>query len=131
MAQSYDPERQRLRDLCRQVIATQLARHGSIPEFFRTLAKRALPLRINEKDLYKVRSDTAPALSYKKLTRLAQLFEEAGLLAQPPAGQDDLLSAIDALSRIRLPPESFVRALPKRLLCFRRSYLAPDALNVS
>lgn len=131
MAQQYDPERLRLRDLCKEVIAEQLKRHGSMPEFFRTLAKPALPLRINEKDFYKVRSKTAPPLSYKKLTRLKQLFEEAGLLADRAVRRDELLSAIDSLSKIRTPPETFLRALPKRLLCFRRSYLTTNAVNVS
>jgi hypothetical protein len=131
MAQQYDPERLRLRDLCREVIAEQLPRHGSMPELFRSLAKQALPLRVTEKDLYKVRSETGPALSYKKLTRMQQLFEEAGLLAERPAQRDGMLSAIDSLSRVRTPAESFLRTLPKRLLCFRRSYLSPDAINVS
>jgi hypothetical protein len=131
MAQQYDPERLRLRDLCREIIAEQLPRHGSMPELFRTLAKQALPLRVTEKDLYKVRSETAPALSYKKLTRMKQLFEEAGLLAERPAQRDGMLSAIDSLSKVRAPAEAFLRTLPKRLLCFRRSYLSPDAINVS
>ena len=131
MAQQYDPERLRLRDLCREVIAEQMKRHGSVPEFFRSLAKPALPLRINEKDFYKVRSDTAPPLSYKKLTRLKQLFEEAGLLGERTGQRNGLLSAIDSLSKVRTPPETFMRVLPKRLLCFRRSYLTTRAVNVS
>jgi hypothetical protein len=130
MSQQYDPERLRLRDLCRQVIAEQLRVHGSMPEFFRTLKARAQDLRIIEKDFYKVRSDSG-LLSYRKLTRLAQLFEEAGLLPDAPAQKNEMLAAIDSLSKISPPPETFLRGLPRRMLCFRRSYLTPNAINVS
>ncbi|MEX0957814.1 MAG: hypothetical protein WDZ63_00850 [Burkholderiales bacterium] len=130
MTQPYDPERLRLRNLCRQVIAEQLKVHGSMPEFFRTLKSQAQPLRIIEKDFYKVRSDSE-MLSYRKLTRLAQLFEEAGLLPDAPAQKSEMLAAIDNLSRIAPPPEQFLRGLPRRMLCFRRSYLSENAINVS
>lgn len=131
MAEQQDPERIRLRDICRQVIAAQVSKHGSIPEFFRTLAKRALPLRINEKDLYKVRSNQEPLPSYKKLVRLVQLFEEAGIMDPSAAPRSGMLTAIDSLSRISQPPQAFLDHLPVNLLCFRNSYLSPHAINVS
>jgi len=131
MAEQQDPERIRLRDVCRQVIAAQVSIHGSIPEFFRTLAPRALPLRINEKDLYKIRSNQEPLPSYKKLVRLVQLFEEAGVMDPSAAPRSGMLSAIDSLSRISQPPNEFLSRLPVNLLCFRNSYLTPQAINVS
>ncbi|MGD2140247.1 MAG: hypothetical protein PVH25_07635 [Burkholderiales bacterium] len=131
MAEKQDPERVRLRDICRQVITAQVGKYGSIPEFFRTLAPRALPLRINEKDLYKVRSNQEPLPSYKKLVRLVQLFEEAGVIDPAAAPRSGMLSAIDSLSRISQPPQDFLERLPVNLLCFRNSYLTPHAINVS
>lgn len=131
MAEQQDPERIRLRDICRQVIAAQVSKHGSIPEFFRTLATRALPLRINEKDLYKIRSNQEPLPSYKKLVRLVQLFEEAGVMDPSAAPRSGMLAAIDSLSRISQPPDEFLSCLPVNLLCFRNSYLTPHAINVS
>jgi len=131
MAEKQDPERIRLRDICRQVITAQVGKHGSIPEFFRTLAPQALPLRINEKDLYKIRSNQEPLPSYKKLVRLVQLFEEAGVIDPSAAPRSGMLSAIDSLSRTSQPPEDFLERLPVNLLCFRNSYLTPHAINVS
>lgn len=83
-------------------------------------------------DFYRAsRRETVDKLSQSKLSRLKAVLESAGLVTAQPGAGDGLVHAIESLSRSSMLPERLRRSLPRRMLCFRRSYLVPDAINVS
>lgn len=83
-------------------------------------------------DFYRAsRRDTVDKLSQSKLSRLMAVLEAAGLAKVRVDAGDGLVRAIESLSRTSMLPERLRRSLPRRMLCFRRSYLVPDAINVS
>lgn len=105
---------------------------GRLSLVYERLEAHATREGLTRDDFYRAsRRETADLLSQSKLSRLHAVLEAAGLVAPAADGGTDLTRAIESLSRTSLLPERLRRALPRQLLCFRHSYLVPDAINVS
>ena len=105
---------------------------GRLSTVYEQLEPAATREGLTRDDFYRAgRRETVAKLSQSKLERLRAVLEAAGLVAESADAGAGLVQAIEALSRTALLPERLRRELPRRLLCFRRSYLVPDAVNVS
>ena len=108
-------------------------RHGGkLSSAYEVLEPHATREGLTRDDFYRAaRRETVEKLSQSKLARLKAVFEQAGLVQVAAEPGAELVGAIEALSRTSLMPERLRRELPRTMLCFRRSYLVPDAVNVS
>lgn len=105
---------------------------GRLSVVYEQLEPAATREGLTRDDFYRAgRRETVDKLSQSKLERLRAVLEAAGLVAETADAGAGLVHAIEALSRTALLPERLRRELPRRLLCFRRSYLVPGAVNVS
>lgn len=108
-------------------------RHGGrLSAAYEALEPQATREGLTRDDFYRAaRRETVEKLSQSKLARLNAVLEQAGLVASAAEPGAELVGAIEALSRASLMPERLRRELPRTMLCFRRSYLVPAAVNVS
>lgn len=108
-------------------------RHGGrLSAAYEALEPHATREGLTRDDFYRAaRRDTVEKLSQSKLARLKGVLEQAGLVARASDPGAELVGAIEALSRASRMPERLRRELPRTMLCLRRSYLVPDAVNVS
>lgn len=108
-------------------------RHGGrLSSAYEVLEPHATREGLTRDDFYRAaRRGTVEKLSQSKLARLKAVLEQAGLVVRSAVPGAELVGAIEALSRTSLMPERLRRELPRTMLCFRRSYLIPDAVNVS
>jgi hypothetical protein len=105
---------------------------GRLSAVYEQLEPAATREGLTRDDFYRAgRRETVDKLSQSKLERLRAVLEAAGLVVDAADAGAGLVQAIESLSRTALLPERLRRELPRRLLCFRRSYLVPDAVNVS
>ncbi len=117
------------------VDALDLARErhgGRLSVAYDALEPMATREGLTRDDFYRAaRRETIEKLSQSKLSRLKAVLEAAGLVVQTEEPGAELVRAIEALSRTALTPERLRRELPRTMLCLRRSYLAPDSVNVA
>jgi hypothetical protein len=108
-------------------------RHGGkLSSAYEALEPHATRGGLTRDDFYRAaRRETVEKLSQSKLARLKAVLEQAGLVRSPAEPGAEFVGAIEALSRAALMPERLRRELPRTMLCLRRSYLVPDAVNVS
>lgn len=116
-----------------EALAQARDRHGGrLSSAYEALESRATREGLTRDDFYRAaRRETVEKLSQSKLARLKAVLEQAGLVKAVAEPGAELVGAIEALSRTSLMPERLRRELPRAMLCFRRSYLVPDAVNVS
>lgn len=105
---------------------------GRLSAAYEALEPQATREGLTRDDFYRAaRRETIEKLSQSKLARLRDVLEQAGFVAVASEPGAELVGAIEALSRASLMPERLRRELPRTMLCLRRSYLVPDAVNVS
>jgi hypothetical protein len=105
---------------------------GRLSAAYESLEPHATREGLTRDDFYRAaRRETVEKLSQSKLARLKAVLEQAGLVSGAAEPGAALVSAIEALSRKSLLPERLRRELPRTMLCLRRSYLVPGAVNVS
>jgi len=105
---------------------------GRLSAAYESLEPHATREGLTRDDFYRAaRRETVEKLSQSKLARLKVVLEQAGLVTSAAEPGAELVGAIEALSRTSLMPERLRRDLPRKMLCLRRSYLVPGAVNVS
>lgn len=105
---------------------------GRLSSAYEALEPHATREGLTRDDFYRAaRRETVEKLSQSKLARLKAVLEEAGFVASAAEPGAELVGAIEALSRTSHMPERLRRDLPRTMLCLRRSYLVPGAVNVS
>ena len=105
---------------------------GRLSDVFARFADAADVDGLTRDDFYRAaRADTVEKLSQSKLSRLAAILDAGGFVEREEGPTAALVRALESLSRTSHLPERLLAALPHRMLCLRRSYLAPDAVNVS
>ncbi len=105
---------------------------GRLSAAYEALEPQATREGLTRDDFYRAaRRETVEKLSQSKLARLKAVLEGAGLVTDVTEPGAELVGAIEALSRTSLMPERLRRELPRSMFCLRRSYLVPDAVNVS
>lgn len=105
---------------------------GRLSDLFQQLAAEADAAGLTRDDFYRAaRPESVDKLSGSKLGRLVELLDRAGYGVREEGATAALVRALEALSGTAHVPAQRLAALPRRLLCLRRSYLLPDMVNVS